>query len=160
LMRLRIGTLDRDARKLLLAAASAGNPTVELLTEVTGVPIESLGEAEAKGIVGIDDDVVRFTHPLLAESVYGDASAAERRAMHRSLAKTVSLPELRARHMALAASSADPETLDALDTAAAEAVARGAPAAAAELMELAIGLGGDEPQRRIQAAEYHFNAGD
>jgi DNA-binding CsgD family transcriptional regulator len=160
LMRLRIGRLDRDARKLLLAAASAANPTVELLTEVTGAPVEILDEAEAKGIVGIDGNVVRFTHPLLAQSVYADATAAERRAMHRSLAQTVTLPELRARHMALAASSADPETLRALDTAAVEAAARGAPTAAAELMELAIGLGGDQPDRRIHAAVHHFNAGD
>ena len=27
-------------------------------------------------------------------------------------------------------------------------------------MELAIGLGGDQPERRIRAAEHHFNAGD
>jgi hypothetical protein len=160
LMRLRIGQLDHDARKLLLAAASAAEPTVELLTEVTGSPIDSLDEAEAKGIVGIDGNVVRFSHPLLAQSVYADASAAERRAMHRSLAKTVTLPELKARHMALAASSADPETLHALDAAADEAAARGAPAAAAELVELAFGLGGDNPERRINAAVHHFNAGD
>jgi DNA-binding CsgD family transcriptional regulator len=160
LMRLRIGRLDRDARKLLLAAASVADPTVELLTEVTGAPIDSLDEAEAKGIVGIDGNVVRFTHPLLAQSVYADASAAERRAMHRSLAQSVTLPELRARHMALAASSADPDTLHALDSAAEEAAARGAPAAAAELVELAIGLGGDSPDRRINGAVHHFNAGD
>ena len=70
------------------------------------------------------------------------------------------MPELKARHMALASARADPETLHALDTAADEAAARGAPAAAAELMELAIGLGGDQPERRIHAAEHHFNAGD
>ncbi len=160
LMRLRIGQLDRDARKLLLAAASVANPTVELLNQVTGAPVELLGEAEAKGIIGIDGNVVRFAHPLLAQSVYTDASPAERRAMHRSLAQTVALPELRARHMALAASSADPETLHALDTGAGAAMARGAPAAAAELLELAIGLGGDAPERRIPAALYHFNAGN
>jgi DNA-binding CsgD family transcriptional regulator len=160
LMRLRIGRLERDARMLLLAAASAANPTVELLAAVTGVPIESLGEAEAKGIVVIDGNVVRFTHPLLAQSVYADATARERRAMHRSLAQAVTLPELKARHMALAAAKADADTLSALDAAASEAVARGAPAAAAELIELAIGLGGDAPERRIRAAEQHFHAGD
>ena len=105
LMRLRIGRLERDARKLLLAAASAANPTVELLAQVTGAPIESLSEAEAKGIVSIDGNKVRFTHPLLAHSVYTDATAAERRAMHRALAAAVTLPELKARHMALAAAS-------------------------------------------------------
>ncbi len=160
LMRLRIGRLDREARKLLLAAASVADPTVELLAQVTGACVESLGEAEAKGIIGIDGNLVRFVHPLLAHSVYTDASPAERRAMHRSLAQAVTMPELKARHMALASARADPETLHALDTAADEAAARGAPAAAAELMELAIGLGGDQPERRIHAAEHHFNAGD
>jgi DNA-binding CsgD family transcriptional regulator len=160
LMRLRIGRLDSDARKLLLAAASAAEPTVELLSAVTDTPIESLGEAEAKGIVTIDGDLVRFTHPLLAQSVYTDASRAERRVIHRSLAKAVTQPELKARHMALASSRANPETLEALDAAAGAARARGAPAAAAELTDLALGLGGDTPVRRIHAAAHHWQAGN
>jgi DNA-binding CsgD family transcriptional regulator len=164
LMRLRIGRLDPGAKDLLLAAASVANPTIELLALVTGTTFERaeelLSEAQAKGIIGIDHNAVRFSHPLLARSVYTDASPAERRSMHRLLADTVMLPELKARHMALAASSADPETLKALDTAADAARVRGAPAAAAELVELAIALGGDKPSRRIRAAEHHFKAGD
>lgn len=160
LMRLRIGRLNSDARKLLLAAASAAKPTVELLAAVTGAPVESLGEAQAKGIIAIDDNLVRFTHPLLAQSVYTDASPAERRAIHRSLADAVTQPELKARHMALASARAKPETLAALDAAAVAARARGAPAAAAELTDLAIGLGGDTPVRRIHAAAHHWQAGN
>ena len=38
--------------------------------------------------------------------------------------------------------------------------ARGAPAAAAELMDLAIGLGGDSPERRLRSALHHFDTGD
>ena len=71
-----------------------------------------------KGIVAIDGNVVRFSHPLLAQSVYTDARPARRRATHRSLAEVTVIPELKARHMALAASSADAETLKALDSAA------------------------------------------
>ena len=164
LMRQRIGRLDLDTRTLLLAAASVANPTVELLAEVTYNTVERavelLGEAEGKGLIGVHGDDVRFAHPLLARSVYTDASPAQRRAMHRVLAQAVVLPELKARHMALAASSADPETLSSLDEAADSAHTRGAPAAAAELVELAIGLGGDTPARRIRAAEHHFQAGD
>ena len=164
LMRQRIGRLNDDARTLLLAAASVANPTVELLAEVTYNTVERavelLGEAEGKGLIGVHGEDVRFSHPLLARSVYADASPAQRRAMHRVLAQAVVLPELKARHMALAASSADPETLSSLDEAADSAHARGAPAAAAELVELAIGLGGDTPERRIRAAEHHFQAGD
>ena len=164
LMRLRIGRLERETQDLLLAAACAANPTVELLAQVTGTTVtraaELFEEPRAKGIIALDGDVVQFSHPLLARSVYADATPGERRAMHRSLSETVMLPELRARHMALAASSADPTTLRALDAAAGAASGRGAPAAAAELVELAIGLGGDTPERRIRAADHHMHAGD
>ena len=164
LMRLQIGRLDRDARNLLLAAASVPDATLDLLAAVTSTPVERivelLGEAEVKGVIVIDGNLVRFAHPLLAQSVYADASPAERRAMHRSLAQEVVLPELKARHMALASARAKPDTLEALDTAAVSARARGAPAAAAELIDLAIGLGGDTPARRIHAAAHHLQAGD
>lgn len=164
LMRSRIGRLDREIQALLLAAACASNPTVELLAEVTGTAVDAandlLEEPRTKGIIALDGDVVRFSHPLLARSVYTDATRRERRAMHRSLSQTMMLPELRARHMALAASSADPATLSALDVAAGAASDRGAPAAAAELVELAIGLGGDTPERRIRAADLYVHAGD
>jgi DNA-binding CsgD family transcriptional regulator len=50
--------------------------------------------------------------------------------------------------------------LQALDTAEESARLRGAPAAAAELMDLAIGLGGDTAERRLRSALHHFDAGD
>jgi DNA-binding CsgD family transcriptional regulator len=164
LMRRRIGHLDGEAKLLLLAAASSATPTVESLAQITGTDpqrtLQVLKETEAKGILAVDSDVVQFAHPLLARTVYADATRSERRAMHRRLAEVVTLPEARARHMAMAASSADAATLEALDEAADAARARGAPAAAAELIELAIGLGGDTPVRRIRAAENHLHAGD
>jgi DNA-binding CsgD family transcriptional regulator len=164
LMRLRIGHMDRDARRVLLATASLADATVDLLAGLTDTTVEQvrqlLDEPKSKGIITIDGDAVRFAHPLMARSVYTETSPAERRAMHRALAKTVMQPELKARHTALAATSADPATLRAIDAGAAAARARGAPAAAAELLELAIGLGGDEPARRIHAAAHHFQAGD
>jgi ATP/maltotriose-dependent transcriptional regulator MalT len=80
--------------------------------------------------------------------------------MHRRLADIVDEPELRARHLALAATSGDQVTLRALDRAADSARIRGAPDAAAELMDLAIGLGGDTPERRLRSALHHFDAGD
>jgi DNA-binding CsgD family transcriptional regulator len=164
LMRIRIGRLDQQAQDVLLAAACVANPTVELLAMATNNTVdrivELLDEPESNGVVVIEGNRVRFAHPLLPRSVFTEASPSRRRAIHRSLANALALPELKARHMALAAASADPETLQALDTAAEAARARGAPAAAAELVELAIGLGGDKPSRRIRAAEHHFKAGD
>ncbi len=116
--------------------------------------------SKTRASVGIHGNRVRFNHPLLAQGVYADASPARRRRMHRALADIESLPELKARHLALATVGSDPATLQALDTAADAAGTRGAPAAAAELVDLAIGLGGDTPERRIRAAAHHFRAGN
>jgi DNA-binding CsgD family transcriptional regulator len=79
--------------------------------------------------------------------------------MHRKLADTVERPELKARHLALAATTGDPAMLEALDQAADVTAAQGAPAVAAELLELAIKLGGDTPVRRLRAGEQHFRSG-
>ena len=72
----------------------------------------------------------------------------------------VEAPEERARHLALGALRGDKETVRALDQAARQTRARGAPAAAAELLELAQRLGAEEPGRRVQLAEYLLDAGD
>jgi tetratricopeptide (TPR) repeat protein/predicted Ser/Thr protein kinase len=160
----RIGGLQGHVNDTLLAAACVADPTVELLAQVTGtsveVSVESLEEAESNGIVAFDGNRVRFSHPLLARGVYTEATPARRRHMHRAFAEIVTLPELKARHLALSAVSADPEILQALDDAAVAARARGAPAAAAELLDMAIRLGGDKPSRCIRSAGYHFEAGN
>ena len=164
LVRSRLAGLGGDVGTILLAAATATTPTIELLSQATDTTaervVELLDEAEAQGIIGFDGNRVRFTHPLLATGVYTDASHARRRAIHRRLAESVQQPELRARHLALAATTGDSATLAALDAAVEVTRARGAPAAAAELVDLAIGLGGDTPQRRMLAAGLHFRAGD
>jgi DNA-binding CsgD family transcriptional regulator len=164
LVRARIGRLEDDARHVLLAAACTADPTVDLLAQATGTGVERtvelLEEPESHDIIRIDGNRVLFSHPLLARSVYTDAGPARRRKMHRALADVVTLPELKARHLGLATTRADPVTLGALDEAADAALARGAPAAAAELIELAIGLGGDTATRRVRAAQHRFQAGD
>ncbi|MCT7661833.1 ATP-binding protein [Mycobacterium deserti] len=164
LVRARIGALSVSAREVLLAAACLADPTVEAIAQANNADAERilavLEDAENKGIVEIRGHRVRFSHPLLTRGVYSDTTAARRRAMHRRLAAVAEEPELKARHLALAAATGDQHTLSALDTAAELARKRGAPAAAAELLGLAIGLGGDTPQRRIRSAAYHFNAGD
>ena len=164
LVRRRIGRLEDDVQDVLLAAACVSDPTVELLAQVAGISVERSAElleaVESNGIVVIDGNRVRFSHPLLARGVYTEAKPARRRRTHRALAGVVLLPELRARHLALSAVSADPEILQALDDAAGAARSRGAPAAAAELIDLAIRLGGDKPVRRIRSAGHHFEAGN
>jgi DNA-binding CsgD family transcriptional regulator len=163
LVQARVGGLDAEVRGVLLGVAALAAPTVDALAAALELPVDRvavwLEEAETAGIVGIAGNRVRFTHPLLAHGVYSQALPASRRAVHRRLAAVVDQPELKARHLALGATSADPKTIEALDEAAASARTRGAPAAAAELLDLAIGLGADTPERRIRAAGYHFDGG-
>ena len=163
-VRLRLAHLNAATMHALLAAACVADPTVDLVAAATGDSAEgvvrTLEGAEDDGVLTIDGNRVRFEHPLLVRGVYMQASAARRRRMHRVLAGIETHPELKARHLALATTSADPDTLKALDAAAEAATARGAPAAAAELFELAIQRGGDDPMRRFRAAASLLGAGD
>ncbi|MGD1348667.1 AAA family ATPase [Mycobacterium seoulense] len=160
----RIGRVSGAAGDALLAMASLPDPTVQMVAQAIDTApdrvVELLGEAETQSVVVIDGNRLRFTHPVLAHGVYNGAPPRRRRAMHRRLAEVVTEPELRARHLALSDTSGEPQTMEALDTAAETARSRGAPAAAAELLELAIALGGDTPERRISCAQSYFFAGD
>jgi ATP/maltotriose-dependent transcriptional regulator MalT len=164
LMRTRVGRLDNEVRDVLLAAACVSAPTLDLLAQAAGTTVdrtaELLEEPERNGIVVFDGHRVRFSHPLLAHGIYTDAGGGRRRAMHRVLAQIETQPELKARHLALAAATADSATLEALDVAADMARTRGAPAAGAELVDMARRLGGDTPQRRIRSANHHLDGGD
>ncbi|WP_141564428.1 AAA family ATPase [Mycolicibacterium palauense] len=159
----RIRALDDDVLAVLLLVALAGDATTELLAEATGRPapqiLALLECAEEHGVVVIEGHHVRFDHPLLAAGVSANAGPAARRAAHQALAGAVTQPELQARHLALGSVAGDAATLAALDAAAVAAREQGAPASAAELVELAIGRGGDTPERRLLAAGHHFAAG-
>lgn len=164
LVRARLQSVDERSRDALLATACIATPTAELLAAVLDTPsgevIKLLEMAEDKGIVAFEGDLVRFSHPLLAHGVYTGASPSRRREIHRRAALIIDEPEVHARHLALAAVKGDQVTLDSLDTAAELARVRGAPIAAAELLELAMRLGGDTPDRQIRAAVHHYNAGE
>lgn len=161
----RLGTVTGEPARVLLAAACAGDPTAADLAQATDNTIEGvmdvLEDVESRAIITLDGNRVRFTHPLLAHGVYTHATAAARRTMHRRLAAITDQPELRARHLALASEGGpDEATLSALDAGAEAAAARGAHSSAAELINMAIRLGGDTPVRRLRGAELHFRAGD
>ena len=108
---------------------------------------------------------VSFAHPLFSAAVYGSVPAPRRREAHRRLAEVVSDPEARARHLALAATEPSEDIAGALERAGERAVSRGAPDAAADLLELAAALtpdrdDGSRAARRLAAAECRFQAGD
>jgi hypothetical protein len=129
LVRTRIDRLPDATRVALLAASCSSTPTVELVAHATESDPETviavLADALDDGIVRLDGHHIRFTHPLLAHGVHDGSSFAQRRAMHRRLAEFETEPELRARHLAMAAVRGDPHTLACLDTGARSARRRG-----------------------------------
>jgi DNA-binding CsgD family transcriptional regulator len=154
--------LPPDVGEALAVAAALDGPPIAFVARVLpAVDVRAaLAAAEERGIVRFAGGAVRFTHPLLAAGVADGLSPAQRRATHTRLAELVEDGEQRARHLALSAVDADPATVAALEDGARQALARGAPAAAAELLELARALGADPPDRRVRAAGHHFDAGD
>jgi DNA-binding CsgD family transcriptional regulator len=163
----RIATLPLATREALLLAALALEPPTFSLLRRSGIedPEATLEPAVAEGIVGIQGDEVRFSHPLVASAVTSRASTERARATHAVLATVVESDQARAQHRARASAGPDAEAALDLDRAAAQARLRGAPIAAAELYELAANLTPpDDGERRFdrlhEAAACYFETGE
>jgi DNA-binding CsgD family transcriptional regulator len=156
----RLGSLSPRARESLLIAAALTRPSRELVQDDA-----ALQEAATEGIVDLEGDSIRFTHPLLASIHYTSASPQRRREAHKRLAGVVREPEERARHLGLAIDGTDEAVAEALEAAAREARNRGALVAAAELMHDALRRTPESKpaelrRRRLATAEAHYAAGD
>jgi DNA-binding CsgD family transcriptional regulator len=165
LVRRRIAKLPPATREVLLASAALAYPREEVIRAALDRPIVAdLEPAELEQIAALERGKIAFSNPLFAGAIYGSATSAERRAMHRRLGDALDDSEGRARHLALAAEGRDEGAAAAVHAAAADAIARGAPSAAAELVELALGLtepGSEaEPLRVLDAARYLHAAGE
>jgi len=144
----RVAALSDDARRVLLLASLAGSPPVALLATALAPPgvgadqkarrPPGLDEAIDAGLIGLDGQTIRFSHPLIASTVATGAGEAARREAHRALARAVGAGEARARHLALASESPDAEVADALEEAARTAERRGATETAVELYRLSV----------------------
>jgi DNA-binding NarL/FixJ family response regulator len=158
----RIALLAPSVCDALLVASAVADPRLELVGRACGSRdvVELLAPAEDSGLITFSAGSVRFTHPLWANGVYHGTSRSRRRRLHRLLSEFVDDVEERARHLALAATGPVAETVGALEMAADRARRRGAVSAAAELLELAIGLGAPSPSLRVQAARDYFDADD
>jgi DNA-binding CsgD family transcriptional regulator len=165
----RLAALSEEAREVLEPVALLSKPTVSIVEAVasdTTTVRARLRTAEAAAILELDDERVRFSHPLLAACVEAELDPRRRRSLQRRLAELVGDPEQRARHLALGASGPSAEVADELETASVIAALRGASAAAAELAELSVSLtpgdaGGEVLRRRqLLAADHHYASGD
>jgi DNA-binding CsgD family transcriptional regulator len=167
LVRERLELLPASARSAAQVAAALSRPTLAVVDKALAKDGcgSSAAEAIAAGVLERDGERLEFAHPLLATVAYQLLSDTDRRALHARLADILGDPEERARHLALAAAEPDETVASALEDAALHAAARGAPGAAAELLQQAGRLtpaGADDERRRrgIEAAERYFEAGE
>lgn len=165
LVRRRVRKLPAHTRDVLLTAAALPRPREDPVRAAFGGSVaEALAPAESAGIAALVGDEVVFAHPLYSAAVYRSASSAERRAAHRRLADVADDAEERARHLALALEGCDDAVAAAAHDAAHKAFLRGAPAAAVELVELALKATGSRDERNAELAfdlaYFTYYAGD
>lgn len=162
----RLGRVRNGVEAPLFAVAALGEATVGVLgAALSEFDVEDLREAICAGVIEITEERIRFTHPLLASVHYASVPAQERDELHLRLASAVADPEERALHLALGTREPDEDVAGELERAASLAARRGAPEAAAELLEHAIRLTpADHDQARwtrtVTAAERDLDAGD
>jgi DNA-binding CsgD family transcriptional regulator len=158
----RVAALPDPVRRLVAAVALSDDLRVAQVLELADVA--ALDAALDAGVLVVDGDHVRTSHPLLAAASVRHAELPERRALHRALADVVAEGELRTRHLALAAAHADTRLAADVAAAAGGAAARGAPQAAVELAEHALRLtpANDESRsgRLLELAGYLEVAGE
>jgi len=161
----RLARLSPSVREAALATAALAQPTTSAVQQAIAGGPEAVADAIAAGILDGDGETLRFTHPLLASTLYADCPLDERRELHGRLAGIVSDLEERAGHLAQATDGPDEGVASALEVAAANVVARGAPDAGARLAKQAVALTPPDRQaeghrRRLARARYSFAAGD
>lgn len=148
--RSQIGRLSERTRLMMLIAAAEGRGDLRLLlraSELLGVDLGDLEEAERARLVYVMNDTVSFRHPLIASATYQGSVLARRIAVHRALAEAAEDPDCRARHLMAVATGPDQGMAVELAAAAERARTRTAYAAAAGLFQHAARVATDQRQR-------------
>jgi DNA-binding NarL/FixJ family response regulator len=158
----RVARLPPPQRRLLLAVALSADLRTDQLVRIAGV--DAVEDAQQVGLLVVDGERIRASHPLLAAAARKRSRPRARRELHGELAGVVADEELRARHLALAAEHADDGLAATVATAAAAASARGARRDAVELGEYALRLtpavSAERNVRLLALAEYLVLAGE
>ncbi|HET7014727.1 MAG TPA: AAA family ATPase [Streptosporangiaceae bacterium] len=162
-VRKRLDELPSVTQRALEVAALTARPTARLAQAAAGGEVD-LAPAISAGVAELDGDIIRFAHPLFASGIAELIDGERRRELHRRLARLVTDPAERARHLALGSTGTDPAAAVGLDEAARLAQTRGAPAVAAELLGEALRLTpeswtGDRARRLRAKAEATYLAG-
>jgi DNA-binding CsgD family transcriptional regulator/tetratricopeptide (TPR) repeat protein len=162
LLEVRVAQLSRPVRRLLLAAALSGDLRLSGLP--SSVALDAVEEAVEAGVLVIEGDRVRPSHPLLAAAARRRSRARQRRELHFELVEVAADEQLRARHLALATSVPDAKVADRVAAAALGAAARGDRRGAVELGEYALRLTpadrAERVERLLELASYLEAAGE
>jgi DNA-binding CsgD family transcriptional regulator len=164
LVRDHLATLTASARRSVVLVAMSPDPRLDLIARAAGNRgARAIDEACRMGILVADGNRLRAAHPLFASTAYGDALPGERRELRSALAALVTDPVERAIHLAATTDERDENVADALVRAGQIALARGAPAIAADLLARAARCARDaesESALLVEASEAAAAAGD
>ncbi|MFC9476120.1 AAA family ATPase [Nocardia sp. NPDC056952] len=164
----RVTRLPTATRTVLLVAAAAGAADLApILRAAAGLDasLPDLQPAQDAGMIGTDGQVLTWHHPLLRSAVYQGAALTDRLAAHRALADALSgddTADLRAWHLASAATGPDENTATALEHTADRARRRHGLHAAVTAYDRAAALSIDASarvRRLVLAAESATEAG-
>jgi len=153
-------SLPSTTQTALLIASLDEAPTLsEVLAAArqllkTDIDVDVLAPAFDAGLIALDDNRVRFRHPLIRSALQQTAPPAQRRDAHRVMAEAIADPDRRAWHRAASVLGADDDAATELEAAAARAQGRGATSIAVRALELAANLtsGTSIRVRRLLAA--------
>jgi DNA-binding CsgD family transcriptional regulator len=148
LLEVRVAHLSPRVRRLLLAVALTGDLRASGLPP--SIDPDAVEEAVEAGVLVIEADRVRASHPLLAAAARKRSRARQRRELHLELVEMAANEQLRARHLALATTVADRNVAERVAAAALGAAAHGARRAAVELGEHALRLTPPDSDNRVE----------
>jgi DNA-binding CsgD family transcriptional regulator/tetratricopeptide (TPR) repeat protein len=152
---------------LLLAALDEGPSLSEVLAATrlllkTEPDVDILMPAVDAALITLDEDQIRFRHPLIRSALEQAALPGRRRDGHRAMASVIANPDRRAWHRAAAVLGTDDEAAGELEATAARANSRGATAIALRALELAANLTSQTStrvRRLLAAAEIGLQLG-
>jgi DNA-binding CsgD family transcriptional regulator len=156
LLGVRVSRLPTPQRRLLLAIALSADLRASQLAAIADE--SAFDDAVDAGVLVVDGERVRASHPLLAAAARKHSRPSAWRQLHLELADVVVDDELRARHLALATEGVDAELAATVAAAATGASFRGARREAVELAERALRLtppqAAEHSERLVELAEH------
>jgi DNA-binding CsgD family transcriptional regulator len=170
----RMSELPDAVRTLLLVAAAAddGDNSATALSEILAAGALVHGAELAKAalepavnvhLVSLDDQRLRFRHPLVRSAILQAASGADRRAAHAALATVLAAqPDRSIWHLAASRDGPDKTVAGELEVTAERARSRGDIAVAGAALVRAAQLTSDSRRRGdyfLRAAEAEFDLG-